>query len=97
MNIKPLFARVLLERHKVEKIGSIQLPESMAKQQARLKCKVLAVGPHADESIKTGSVVLIGRHAGDWLNTEGKPVSNADDAELFIVQDEDILAEVSDG
>lgn len=95
MNLKPLFGRVLLERKKTEKIGSILLPNSAAERHASLKCRVLALGENADPSVKVGSWVLIGKHAGTWLDENGNPVPN-DEARFFIVQDEDILCEVGD-
>lgn len=91
--MKPLFARVLLERDKPQKIGSIHLPEESKERLALLKCKVAAVGPTCDETIKPGQQVVIGRHAGDWINSEGVPGLPPDDTkQYFIVQDEDILA-----
>lgn len=94
--MRPLFARVLLERPKADKIGSIILPDQERLRHASMKCKVLAKGPTADESIRVGATVLVGQHAGAWLNAEGKPVSKPDDADFFICQDEDILLEFGD-
>ena len=96
MQLKPLFARVLLERPKKQKQGSIIIPEMAQSRHASLKCKVLDKGPTADPSINIGSYVLIGRHAGDWLSAEGNPVPNMDQAEFYICQDEDILCEVTE-
>ncbi len=93
MSIQPLFARVLLERPKVEKMGAILVPKDSQRRLATLKCKVLAVGPTADSSIKPGMSVLIGRHAGDWISISGMPGVAED--EQFIVQDEDILCVVN--
>ena len=93
--IKPLFARVLLRREKEEKIGSIILPDDAQKRYASLRCKVLAVGPAADPSIAVGTTVLIGQHAGAWINLKGTP-GLPDGEERYIVQDEDILCEVRD-
>ena len=92
--LKPLFARVLLEREKATKVGSILIPDSAAKRHASLKCRVIAKGPSADESVRIGSLVIIGMHAGAWLNAEGKAVSQPEDAEFYIVMDEDIICEV---
>ncbi len=97
--LNPLFARVLLERPKAEKIGSILMPMDVSKRYATLKCKVVAVGPTADDAIHKliGKQVLIGRHAGDWLNEDGTPGNpEKNEGEFFIVQDEDILCEVTD-
>lgn len=94
--LEPLFARVLLEREKLVKVGEIFIPDQAQKRNATLKCKVLAVGPSVDDSIKklVGKWVLLGRHAGDWINEEGDPVAKDDTKEYYICQDEDILAEV---
>ena len=94
--IKPLFARVLLERPTTRKTaGGIIIPDDSAKRMARLKATVVAVGPTADDSIKIGQTVLIGRHAGDWMSKEGDPANSADNADFYVVQDEDIIAVVS--
>lgn len=95
MKLKPLFARVLLKREKFEKAGSILIPMDQQKRYASTRCEVLAKGPEAHEQIKIGSTVLIGQHAGAWINAEGKPASEGED-EFYIAQDEDILCEVSD-
>lgn len=93
----PTFARVLLERPRVEKIGKILVPAEAQQRLAFLKCTVFDVGPTCDETIKPGQEVLIGRHAGDWINSDGVPGIPPDDTkEYFIVQDEDILAIVKD-
>lgn len=96
MGFKPLFARVLLERQKAQKIGSIHLPSSASKRHAKATGKVIAVGPTADESIKPGMTVLFGRHAGDWLDTH-YGLSEEEEASFYICQDEDILGVVDDG
>ena len=82
--MKPLFARVLLEREKVEQIGNILLPTDAALKHATTKCRVIDKGPQADEQIRIGSWVIIGQYAGAWVNAEGKAVSNPDDAEFYI-------------
>jgi co-chaperonin GroES (HSP10) len=95
--LKPLFARVLLRREKFTKSGSILIPGAAQKRMASTKCTVVATGPTADESIKVGSTVLIGRFAGDWLREDGSVVAaDAEDAEFYICADEDLLCEVSD-
>lgn len=93
--LKPYFARVLLRREKFEKAGSILIPTDQQKRYASTRCVVLAKGPDASDQIAVGSTVLIGQHAGAWINADGKPASEGDD-EYFIAQDEDILCEVSD-
>lgn len=85
--MKPLFARVLLEREKLRS-GLIMISDDASKRNAPSRGKVIAVGPNADPSIEVGQTVLFGRHAGDWLKDGER--------EVFICQDEDILAVVED-
>ncbi len=91
--LKPLFARVLLKRDKMEKAGSILLPQSAQKRMARMACTVLETGPGCDASIQQGMRVLLGRFSGDWINEEGEP-GEPDVSEFYICQDEDILCEI---
>lgn len=93
---RPLFARVLVKREVVAKVGSIHIPEDSQKRNARLLVEVLAVGPTADPSIQPGQKVLIGRYAGDWINLDGTVITPHKDAELFIVQDEDVLCVIEE-
>jgi co-chaperonin GroES (HSP10) len=83
----------LLRREKPDKIGSIHVPQEFAVRQASTKCKVIDKGPQADEQIRIGSNVLIGKFAGEWIDESGSPVP---EGEYFIVQDEDIVAELED-
>lgn len=96
MNCKlhPLFARVLIRREKFASKSSIIIPDEAAKRNAPSKGEVLAVGPGADESIKPGMTVLFGQYAGTWVNPDGTVVTREEEAELFVCQDEDIIAEV---
>ncbi len=94
--IKPLFDLVLLERAKAEKIGSIIVPRDMQKRHATLRCRVVAKGPNADESVPIGAWVLIGIHTGTWINADGRPVADQSTAEFFICQDRDVLAVVGE-
>lgn len=96
MTLKPLFARVLLRREKFEKSGSILIPHDQQKRYASTRCVVKAKGPTADDQIRVGSTVLVGQHAGAWINAAGNPASDNDEEEFFIAQDEDILCEVDD-
>lgn len=97
MRLKPLFARVLLQREKNEKTaGGIILPGDSAKKYSSTKCRVLEKGPNADESIEVGREYLIGTYAGTWINADGKPVTDPDEVEFYLVQDEDLLCEVAD-
>ena len=89
--MKPKFSRVLLKREKPGKIGSIHLPDEFQQRHATTKCFVVDKGPNAADQITVGSWVLIGKFAGDWIDSDGKAVP---DGEFFIVQDEDILCEL---
>lgn len=92
--MKPLFARVLLERPRADKIGSIHVPEESQRRLATLRCKVIAVGDQCEPEIEelVGKEVLIGRFAGDWIHLEGVPGMPEDpEKEFFICQEEDIL------
>ncbi len=96
MKLKPLFARVLLRREKFEKSGSIIIPESQHKRYSSLRCIVLGKGLEADPSIKVGSTVLVGQHAGAWVNAEGNPAADNDEEEFFLCQDEDLLCTIEE-
>jgi co-chaperonin GroES (HSP10) len=63
------------------------------------------MGPNADRDhpdgpkingLEEGMTVLIGKYAGDWINEDGKMVTNEEDAEYYIVQDVDVLAICND-
>lgn len=85
--LKPLFARVVIERE-VLKSGSIIIPDEAAQRNAPAKGVVVAVGPECDESVQVGETVLFGRYAGDWFKDGEK--------EVYVCQDEDIIAVVQD-
>lgn len=93
--LKPLFARVLIQRERFQSKGGIIIPDEAGKRNAPSKGKVLATGPNADETIKPGMEVLFGQYAGTWLNADGTVIPSSDEAEFFVCQDEDIIAEVS--
>lgn len=104
---KPTFARVIIEREIQTQQGGVLIPETIAKRHARCEGIVIAVGPTADESIKVGSHVVFGRHAGTWLDATYAPVRNPqtgqpfgiadkDDGTLFLCADEDILCIIED-
>ena len=93
--MKPLFARVLLERPKEEQSkGGVIIPKESQRRLARTRCRVIDVGPTCNPEIRNliGEYVLIGRHSGDWINLEGIPGLPDDGTkEFFIVQEEDLL------
>lgn len=98
--LQPLFARVLLEREVATKIGSILMPKTTQMKFASLKAKVLAIGPDVNDAERTntvinvGDTVIVGKHAGSWLDDSGQPADDADKAKYYIVADEDILCVV---
>lgn len=81
----PLFARVVIERPKKEKEGSIIIPDGVQKKYAPTKGVLIDAGEGCCESVKDiiGKTVYFAKYAGDWLEVGGK--------EIFICQDEDIL------
>lgn len=93
MALEPLFARVLLKRE-VLKHASLIIPSAAALRNAPARGIVVAKGPTADESVEVGATYVFGRHAGAWINAEGKPVDKEDDAEFFVCQDEDLIVKV---
>lgn len=91
--LKPLFARVLLRREKM-KHSTIILTEDTARRHAPAKGVVVAKGDAADSGIDLGKTYLFGRHSGTWINADGTVSAKEEDAEFYMVMDEDILAEV---
>lgn len=88
--LKPLFARVLVERDKLKSKGGILIPETAEKRNAPAIGTIISVGENCDAQIKDlkGRRVIFGRHAGDWIQDGDK--------DIYILQDEDILAVVSE-
>lgn len=88
----PFFAYVILEREKLKSKGGLIIPESAEKRNAPAKGVVVSVGPTAEDEIKklVGKTVIFKRHAGDWMTAPGGE-------EFYVVQEEDILAEVRNG
>lgn len=84
----PLFARVLLKRDKVEKVGSIILPDSAANKYNPEEGIIVAVGHTADEVLTdlVGKKVMFAKYSGAWLKIQGE--------EYFMCQDEDLLGVV---
>jgi len=105
MKLQPCYARILLQREKQEKVGSILIPDEAKKRHATTRCQIIGMGPTADRDhpegpkingLEEGMTVIIGKYAGDWINTEGKMVTNAEDAEYYVIQDVDVLAICND-
>lgn len=84
--IKPLFARVLIERTIKEKTqGGVIIPENSLIKET-MHGRVLETGPTA-EGVCKGDYVYFGKHAG----TKIRPNPNDENEEYFLCQDEDIL------
>src|SRR3990167_3686857 len=96
MKLKPLSARVILKRETLKQVGKIIIPDEAQQRHAKLRCKVIAVGPTADKSIEVGMTVLIARYSGDWMTATGEAALKPDQDELYVVQDEDLLAIVEE-
>lgn len=81
----PLFARVLLKRSKVEKIGSIIIPDTIANKYNPDEGILVALGHTADEALKDliGKKVTFAKYSGAWIKIQ--------DEEYFMCQDEDLL------
>lgn len=94
MKLEPLFARVLLKREDLAKKGSIIIPDEVQKKHASRKGVVIAKGPEASESIKIKSTVIFAEYSGTWVNSEGSVVAGPEQAEFYLVTDDDILCEV---
>lgn len=84
----PLFARVLLKRDKVEKIGSIILPDTAHNKYNPEEGIVVAIGHTVDEIIADliGKKVMFAKYSGAWIKIQGD--------EYFMCQDEDLLGVV---
>ncbi len=93
ISLKPLFARVLMRRDKL-KHSTFIIPDDAARRNAPAKGTVVAVGEAADSAIIVGKTYLFGRHAGTWLNQDGTVTTKEDEAEFYLIQDEDMLCEV---
>ena len=86
--LKPLFARVIVERE-VLKSKNLIIPIAAEKKNAPAIGKIIAVGPTVAESVKSllGKTVIFGMYAGDWFK-DG-------DRDVYVLMDEDIIAEVT--
>lgn len=94
MNIYPKFDRVLIKRETLqEKTSLIVIPKDIDERNASERGEVIEIGPTVGvykngeliETIKVGSKVIFGKHAGVKIEIE--------DETFWIIQDTDILAE----
>ena len=86
--LTPVWARVLVERDKLQTKSGIIIPETAEKRNAPAQGTVIAVGRECEDWVRDlkGRRVIFGRHAGDWIQDNGRDV--------YILQEEDILAVV---
>ena len=92
--LRPQFARVLLKRERLAKVGQIIIPEDSQKRLAGTLCTVVEMGPNCELKLRPGTEVLIGQYAGAWMNADGQvgQFSDSDLEEFYICQEDDILA-----
>ncbi len=85
---KPLFARVLLQRAKVDKIGSIILPDSATNKYNPEEGIIISVGHTVDTEVEEliGKKVMFAKYSGAWIKIC--------DEEYFMCQEEDLLGVV---
>ena len=81
----PLFARVLLKRAKVDKVGSIILPETAGNKYNPEEGVLVAVGHTVEEEISVliGKKVMFAKYSGAWIKIQ--------EEEYFMCQEEDLL------
>lgn len=81
----PFFARVLLKRDKIDKIGSIIIPEMAVGKYNPEEGIVVAVGHTVDNEVREciGKKVMFAKYSGAWIKVEGE--------DYFLCQEEDLL------
>ena len=81
------FDKILLRRERPEVTkGGIILPDAAKDYMKTNVGRVVSVGPSACETLQEGMLVMIGKHAGDWITLPGS------DEEIFICLDVDVMA-----
>jgi len=92
--LRPLFARVLLQRDDLKPSSALLIPDQYKKRNAPSRGIVIAKGPAASGEIEIGKVYLFGQHAGAWVNEHGIAAPDEKTAQFYICQDEDLLCGV---
>ena len=93
--LKPKFARVLLQRDDLTpRKSKLLIPDSAKKRNAPSRGVVIAKGPAASDEIEIGKTYIFGQHAGAFVNEFGLATTDEETAQFFVLQDEDIIAEV---
>lgn len=92
--LRPQFARALLRRARLTKVGKIIIPDSSQQRLASTLCTVVEMGPNCQLKLRPGTEVLIGQYAGAWMNKDGLvgQFTDTDLEEFYICQEDDILA-----
>jgi|TARA_R110002020_G_scaffold84472_4_gene209231 co-chaperonin GroES (HSP10) len=94
VQLEPKFARVLVKRQSLKETlkTSLEIPEEYERRNAPNRGTVIAVGETCEDFITAlmGKTIIFGRHAGDWID------GDEEDTGLYILQEEDILAEIRD-
>jgi len=81
------YDKVLLHRERPEITkGGIILTDAARDYLKYNIGRIVSVGATADPSLQEGMLVMIGKHAGDWITLPGS------DEEIFICLDVDIMA-----
>lgn len=83
----PTFAFCVLEREKVEKMGSIIIPDEAQSKYSPTKGKLIKAGPNCEPEIAdaVGKTVWFAKFAGDWIKDKDSG------AEIFICNEQDII------
>lgn len=92
--LKPLFARVVLQRDDLKPKSGLVVPQQYMKRNAPSRGVVIAKGPSASDEIEVGKTYIFGQHAGTWVNEHGIAAPDENTAQFYLCQDEDILCEV---
>lgn len=84
----PLFARVLLKRDRVSKVGSIILPDTATNKYNPEEGILIAVGHTVDDTIREllNRKVMFAKYSGAWIKIQ--------EEEYFMCQEEDLLGVV---
>lgn len=94
MEIEPLADRILVERPPLLKSGSIIIPDQAQRRHASLRCTVKAVGKGCELGLQRGEQVIISPYGGKWLDEAGNPVEAPENAVLFVLSEEDVIARI---
>lgn len=90
--LKPLFARVVLQRDDLKTKSNLLVPDHIKKRNAPSRGVVIAKGPSASDEIEIGKTYLFGQHAGVYVNEKGIAAPDDTTAQYYLCMDEDILA-----